>query len=96
MQLNKLAINIYFLAIFSLFLPFTAYVPLFLLFIVLVAIDAVAQKEIKGKYFDSLFWLLSFCSLALVTHLINLQHSDITQLIKLIINFSFLSFFIVF
>lgn len=96
MPLNKLAINIYLLSIFSLFLPFTAYVPLFVLFIGTVFLEALTKKEIKSKYIKNIFWFFIFICIATISHIINTEHSDKTQLIKLIINFLFVIAFIVF
>ena len=96
MPLNKLAINIYLLSIFSLFLPFTAYVPLFMLFIGTVFLEALTKKEIKSKYIKNIFWFFIFICIAAISHIINTEHSDKTQLIKLIINFLFVIAFIVF
>lgn len=96
MPLNKLAINVYLLSIFSLFLPFTAYVPLFLMFIFIVILDSVNKKEIKSEYWGSGYWIVVFISCAIITHFLHLEHSDRTQLIKLIINFLFVISFIVF
>lgn len=96
MPLNKLAVNVYFLSIFSLFLPFTAYVPLFVLFIGIVFIDALAKKEIKSKYIKNIFGFLLFICIAAISHIINMEHSDKTQFIKLVVNFLFVIAFIVF
>ncbi|OOF53789.1 hypothetical protein BKK56_10635 [Rodentibacter genomosp. 2] len=96
MPLNKLAVNIYLLSIFSLFLPFTAYAPLFLLFIGVIFIDTLIRKEIKSKYIKNIFWFFLFIGIAVISHIINIEHSDKTQLIKLIINFLFMIAFIIF
>lgn len=96
MPLNKLAINIYLLSIFSLFLPFTAYVPLFVLFIGTVFLEVLTKKEIKSKYIKNIFWFFIFICIAAISHIINTEHSDKIQLSKLIINFLFVIAFIVF
>lgn len=97
MRLNNLIVNIYLVSIFSLFLPFAAYVPIFILCSILFIYDVIINHvTVKRNVFFALCVLGLFIT-ATISHFMNLYESDNTQYVKLIITFSFLlgfSFFI--
>lgn len=97
MRPSNLAVNTYLLSIFSLFFPFAAYVPIFILCSVIFVWDVTLNHNTIKKNVILTLCVLSLFFSASISHFMNMPDSDSTQYIKLIITFSFLlgfSFFI--
>ncbi|TYG33821.1 O-antigen ligase domain-containing protein [Lonepinella koalarum] len=95
MQLNSIVFYIWIVSIISLFLPFTAYVIPFSVFILFVFIDK-KNYFLNKIAFYRVCLIFVFVVLATFSHILNKDVSDIQQYIKLFLNFLFLISFILF